>query len=141
MTGKVPQIARRAPGPILIIDDEPDVRSVLKAQLESMGYTVDEAPDAETGFAMARSGRYTLAFLDIMMPGIDGIEAARKIRQVAPNTRQVFITASTDNETFQRAVSSDSFTDGFLNKPLTLAEVARCVEVVLEKKGKFLHVL
>ena len=67
---------------ILVVDDQEDLRGVLRDLLAGSGYTVIEAADGEAGVAKAKSDRPDLILMDIQMPVIDGYEATRRIKVV-----------------------------------------------------------
>jgi CheY-like chemotaxis protein len=124
---------------ILVVDDEADVRDVLRLRLEHMGYKVDEAQNCKEAVERARQGGQVLCLLDIMMPGTDGIATLREIRLVAPELRIVFVTASVDDDVFARAMQEDAHVYGFINKPVFPEDLERLLVTVLEKDGKYLH--
>jgi len=76
---------------VLIIDDEEDIRVVLKEVFQRAGYDVDVASNAEDGLSVMRERRADLAVIDVIMPGKDGVEAAYEIRMEFPNTRIIVI--------------------------------------------------
>lgn len=65
---------------ILVIDDDPAITSVLKRSLAYEGFAVDTAPSGAEGLAIARERYPDLVILDIMMPGLDGLEVLRRLR-------------------------------------------------------------
>lgn len=69
---------------ILVVDDEKLLVKGIKFNLENEGYSVDACYDGETAVQMAASGEYSLIILDLMMPGLDGLEACQKIRAFQP---------------------------------------------------------
>ena len=78
---------------ILAVDDEPDLRSLLRILLRGKGFQVDEAASGEEAVAMVREQpSYDLVIMDIMMPGMDGVEACRKIRE-SSTVPMLFLTA------------------------------------------------
>lgn len=128
-----------AQGRILIVDDDEDVRYVMRTYLEHLGFQVDEAPDGYWALDLVRRRPYRMLFLDYRMPRLDGVETFSEIRRLMPDLKIVFITALTDNETFARIFEGELPVDGFLNKPLLLSHVSRCLNVVLARGGKYLH--
>ncbi len=103
---------------ILIVDDEEDILEVLKYNLEKEGYTVDTAGDGIAAIEKARSFEPQLIILDIMMPGMDGIEVCQKLRSEPKfeNTLIAFLTAR--SEAFTQISALDSGGDDFINKPI-----------------------
>ena len=81
---------------ILIVDDEPHLRSGLRRLLEKEGYKVATAPDGETALELAREKAPDLVLLDIMMPGIDGREVCRKLREITTTAQVVYLTAKAE---------------------------------------------
>lgn len=76
---------------VIIIDDEEDIRIVLKEIFIRAGFDVDVASDAEQGLNLMREQRADLAVIDVIMPGTDGVEAAYDIRMEFPNTKIIVI--------------------------------------------------
>ena len=66
---------------ILVVDDEPQIRRVMRTTLAARGYEVDDARSGEDALEKLRAGRYDLVLLDINMPGMGGVETCRTIRQ------------------------------------------------------------
>lgn len=128
-----------ARGRILIVDDDEDVRYVMRTYLEHLGFSVDEAQDGYWALDLVRRRSYQMLFLDYRMPRLDGVETFEQIRQIAPDLKIVFITALTDNDTFARIFEGELPVDGFLNKPLLLSHVSRCLNIVLARGGKYMH--
>ena len=67
---------------ILVVDDEERIRRLLKMYLEKEGYEIEEAEDGETALRKASSEDYGLVILDVMLPGMDGVEVCTRLRQV-----------------------------------------------------------
>ena len=78
---------------ILIVDDEPNVRLVFRTALESSGYAVVEAGDGGSALARLRKSPADLILLDLRMPGLDGIETLRRLRETGSFTPVVIVTA------------------------------------------------
>lgn len=103
---------------ILIVDDEEDIIEVLKYNLEKEGYKVKTALDGEQAIKVAHKFEPHLIILDIMMPGMDGIEVCQKLRsdEKFSNTLIAFLTAR--NESFTQISALETGGDDFINKPI-----------------------
>lgn len=107
-------------GRILVVDDNEDCRQALRSFLEASGFRVAEASDGEEAVERARETNPDLILLDIMMPGVDGLEAARRIRG-ASDVEGVRIVAISAMEGAEQA-SRDAGCDACVTKPLDMAE-------------------
>lgn len=123
---------------ILAVDDEPDLRSLLRIILQSKGFQVEEAASGEEAVGMV-SGRpaYDLVIMDIMMPGMDGVEACRRIRE-SSSVPMLFLTARSRMEDKQQAYGSGG--DDYLVKPFAPSELLLKVDSLIRRyrvyKGK-----
>ncbi len=115
---------------ILIIDDEQDIRASLRGILEDEGYTVYEAPNAEDGVAFLEGERTDLVFLDIWLPGMDGIKALEIIHAQYPFLPVVMISGHGTIETAVTAIKKGAH--DFIEKPLSLEKVLLSAERALE---------
>jgi DNA-binding response OmpR family regulator len=103
---------------ILIVDDEPHIRQMMRLTLETAGHQVDEAPDGRAGLdRFGDGGAYDLVLLDQRMPGLDGLETLRQIKTRAPDARVVMVTAYASIELAVDAMRLGA-TD-FVRKPMT----------------------
>lgn len=125
---------------VLLVDDEQDIVDTIKYSLELRGFEVDVAYDGMTALSMARSGRYDVMILDVMLPGKNGYDVSRLLKEeMAVGTIDEFkillITArKLDNELREDFVSTWSQADSCLYKPFDLegllAEVAGILDPV-----------
>ena len=83
---------------VLIVDDEEDIRFLIRTLLSKEGYEVEEAGDGVTALEMLSSGRFDLMVLDIMMPKMDGYEVMREIQQRGMALPVVMLTAKVDDD-------------------------------------------
>lgn len=103
---------------LLIIDDEPHIRHMMRLTFEAVGYQVDEATDGEAGLARMRDGEvYDAIVLDQKMPGMDGLETLRRIKARTPDACVLMVTAFASIELAVDAMRLGA-TD-FLRKPMT----------------------
>ncbi len=103
---------------VLIIDDEPHIRQMMRLTLEASGYAVDEAGTGEDGLTLFGDGRaHDIVVLDQKMPGIDGLETLRRIKERAADARVLMVTAFASVELAVDAMKLGA-TD-FLRKPMT----------------------
>jgi DNA-binding response OmpR family regulator len=103
---------------LLIIDDEPHIRQMMRLTLEGAGYQIDEAPDGQAGLDRYGDGaEYDAVVLDQKMPGLDGLETLARIKERAPNACVLMVTAFGSIELAVDAMRLGA-TD-FLRKPMT----------------------
>lgn len=126
------------PALILVVDDEPDIRRIIRILLESRRYLVAEAPNGRLAVEYVREHpNVDLVMLDIMMPSLDGVSAARQIRErtAAPI---LFLTAKTQERDKLEAYTAGG--DDYLAKPFSHGELMMKVESLLRRyrvyKGK-----
>ena len=123
---------------ILVVDDEERIRRLLKMYLEREDYTVEDAENGEVALEMALNQDYDLILLDIMMPGIDGIEVCQEIRKVK-STPIIMLTAK--GEEANRVQGFEVGTDDYIVKPFSPREVVLRVKALLRRSSstKFLQ--
>ena len=103
---------------VLIIDDEPHIREMMRLTLETAGYEVGEAADGEEGLTVFGGGSgYDVVLLDQKMPGIDGLETLRRLLARTPDARVVMVTAFASVELAVDAMRLGA--TNFLRKPMT----------------------
>jgi CheY-like chemotaxis protein len=122
-------LGTRFPLRVLLAEDNRINQKVALKLLERMGYQADVAADGFEVLAALDRQRYDVILMDIQMPGMDGIEAARTIRETRPGNEQPAILALTANATQQDAAEClDAGMDGFLSKPVAPAALAKALE-------------
>lgn len=114
---------------ILIVDDEPEIRSFVRLYLERDGYQVIEASNGEEGLALARQGP-DLVILDLMMPGLDGLEVTRLLRATSP-IPILILTAR--GEEADRVVGLEIGADDYLTKPFSPRELVARVKALVRR--------
>ena len=119
---------------ILVVDDDPDIRKVLLLLLKET-YFVAEAADGQAAIEYLRRNPDTdLVVLDVMMPGLDGIETCRRIRELS-NVPVLFLTAKSAEEDRVSAYSSGG--DDFLSKPFSQAELLAKIGSLLRRYREY----
>lgn len=115
---------------VLVVDDEPDIRALIKLLLTGKGYLVDEAGTGSAALDRARHNDYDLVILDIMMPEMDGVAACRSLRgfTTAPI---LFLTAKTQLADKVEAYSSGG--DDYLAKPFVPSELLAKAEALIRR--------
>jgi DNA-binding response OmpR family regulator len=108
-----------AKGRILVVDDEKDIREVLRDFFEGEGFHVFEAGDGAAALTMARKEPFDAVLIDLKMPGLDGLEVLEEIRHILPDTAVLILTGYPSNESVLRALEIGC--DGYLNKPINLS--------------------
>ncbi len=120
---------------ILIAEDETIIRLDLLAMLEAAGYEVREARDGLEAVAVARDWQPELVLLDVKMPELDGIEAARRITAMRP-VPVVLVTAYTDRALVERAVGAGI--SAYLVKPFRESEIVPVIETAWARHADWL---
>jgi len=121
---------------ILIAEDETIIRLDLRGALEAAGYDVREARDGVEAVAVAHEWQPDLAMLDVKMPELDGIEAARQMIAARP-LPIVLVTAYADRGLVERAVGAGVF--GYLVKPFRESEIVPAVETAWARHSEWLE--
>lgn len=126
---------------ILIVDDEEDILELLKYNLQREGYEVDTALEGNSAIQKMLVFNPHLVILDIMMPGMDGIEVCEKIRTYDQfkNTVIVFLTAR--SESFTQMTAYDTGGDDFVNKPIKLNVFKSRIKANLRRHPDFIQMI
>jgi PAS domain S-box-containing protein len=114
---------------VLITDDDASFRSLLKRQVERMGYVCDEAEDAEKGMELLQASSYDVALIDMMMPGMNGTQMLERMRDAACQTVPIVLTSSGEITTVVEVMRLGAF--DFLQKPVDRQVLADAIERAL----------
>ena len=115
----------------LFVDDERPFLEILEKDLVAEGYDVTTAADGPTGIKAAIENRPDLVILDIMMPGVDGLEVCRKLRAEFHDLMILFLTAKTLEEDMLKGFETGA--DDYLSKPVNLAELLARVKALVRR--------
>src|SRR6202162_4018371 len=112
--------------PLLLVEDKPELRAMLKKALERAGHAVDEAGDGSTAVAKVRARRYMLVLTDLKMPGCSGLEGLRETKHADPTIPVILITAYGSVEEAVTAMKEGAY--DFIQKPVDLEHLNLLVE-------------
>lgn len=115
---------------VLVSEDEPGILNLVRGYLEREGYTVLAAADGLTGLSMAREERPDLIVLDLMLPGLDGLELLRRLRQ--ESEVYVLVLTARDDEV-DKVVGLSLGADDYLTKPFSPRELVARVRAILRR--------
>ncbi len=122
-------------GRILVVEDEPDIAEVLRFQIASRGFEVETVGRGDTALELLRKRGADLIVLDLMLPGVDGLDLTRMLKQ-DPRTRHIpVIMCTAKGEEVDRIVGLELGADDYVTKPFSAREVALRVEAVLRRRG------
>lgn len=116
---------------VLLVEDEDLIGEMVRLNLQEEGYDVVWTKDGETGGDLVSSNRFDLIVLDIMLPGADGIQVARKIRKKGTGTPILMLTARGDTAT--KVAGFESGADDYLTKPFDMPELLARVRALIRR--------
>lgn len=132
---------------ILIAEDEPDMRKIIRLYLEKEGYEVEEAADGQEAYEMLYKGHYDLLIADWMMPGMSGLRLCQEVRSCSMPVKIIMLTAKSDVESEITGLGCGA--DDYIRKPFeprllllrirklcAQEEVIRCGDLTLNKRTR-----
>jgi len=117
---------------IIVIDDEEGVRESFKMILKIKDYDVTAYEDGEAAISSVKKDLYDMAFVDYKLPGMDGIEVLKKLKEVDPNIEVVIVTAYASESSHANAITLGALE--YLRKPFLMEEIYELVERGLRKR-------
>lgn len=117
---------------ILVVEDEKGVANFIRKGLEEEGHAIDVATDGEEGLSLVSQNLYDLLVLDVMLPGISGIELCSRIRQLDIHSPVLMLTAR--DSVNDKVLGLDSGADDYLTKPFSFEEFLARVRALLRRK-------
>jgi two-component system, OmpR family, KDP operon response regulator KdpE len=117
-------------GKVLVIDDDPQIRRVMRSTLTAHGYQVNDARSGEEGLQELRNSSYDLVLLDMNMPGIGGMEACRLIRS---GSDAAIIMLTVNNTERQKVDALDAGADDYITKPFSTPELLARIRASLRR--------
>jgi two-component system NtrC family response regulator len=117
---------------IVVIDDEPSVLESFKMILKIKDYDVDTYTDGASAIAALQKGKYDLAFVDYKLPGMDGLEVLKKIKEIDPDVEVCVVTAYATESSHANAITLGALE--YLRKPFLMEEIYELVERGLRRR-------
>ena len=121
------------PKNILVVDDEADLVELVSYNLKKEGFIVDSASDGETALTKIRKGKYGLLILDLMLPGIQGMELCRILRNDPKTSVLPIIMLTAKGEEVDRILGLEMGADDYMSKPFSPRELVARVKAVLRR--------
>lgn len=121
------------PTKILVIEDEVKIARFLELELQHEGYIVDQAHDGRAGLEKALKADISLVVLDIMLPGLNGMEVCRRIRHTS-DVPIIMLTAR--DETMDKVMGLDIGADDYITKPFAIEELLARIRAVLKRRRR-----
>jgi DNA-binding response OmpR family regulator len=116
---------------LLLVEDDPDIAKILADNLREEGYRVDVIADGDAALAAIAANHYDMLLLDVMLPGVDGLEICRRVR--AGQVYTPIIIVSSKSSEVQRVVGLEIGADDYITKPFSMAEVVARVRALLRR--------
>lgn len=116
---------------LLVVDDDKVICRLFKSLLGREGYEVTTALSGEEAIEKAKSGKFDVAFIDVVMPGMDGLSTLRELRKIIPGTTFVMMTGFTSNERVKESLSLGAF--DFIYKPFADKEIKTVFDKIAKK--------
>lgn len=116
---------------VLVVDDEPAIVTLLTYNLEKSNYEVESAINGDSAVELATEKHFDAILLDLMLPGLDGVEVTKRLRQEKIETPIIMITAKTDE--FDKVFGLELGADDYITKPFSPREVLARLKAVLRR--------
>ena len=124
-----------SPRKILVVEDDPDISSLVELHLTDAGNEVELSGDGKAGLERALGKPFDLVILDIMLPGIDGLEICRRLRTEKPELPILMLTARTTE--LDRVLGLEMGADDYLTKPFSVRELVARVKAIFRRMEVF----
>lgn len=115
----------------LMIEDDPKIAEVLRANIAELDLELDWVSDGAQGFARAQSGEYAILILDLMLPSMNGLEICRQLREQAFRTPILMLTAKSDE--VEKVIGLEVGADDYLTKPFNVPELLARMRALLRR--------
>ena len=116
---------------VLLVEDDPDILELLTIHLADEGYELTQVSDGDSGYQQTQDKRFDLIILDLMLPGMDGVELCKKVRANDDTTPVLMLTAK--SEEIDRVVGLECGADDYMTKPFSIRELKARVKAILRR--------
>ena len=116
---------------ILVIEDEGDIAELIRLHLDDLGFFVAIAHDGNTGLRRASMGSWDLVVLDLRLPGVDGLEICRRLRQDSSSVPILMLTSKSSE--FDRVLGLEIGADDYVTKPFSVLELIARIRAILRR--------
>lgn len=117
---------------ILVIEDEKSIQQMIEYDLSQIGYEVDVVSDGLTGYQKALKDSYDIIVLDLMLPGMKGLDVAKKLKEAKIKSYIIMLTAM--DEEFQKIEGFEKGADDYMTKPFSPRELSARIKAVLRRE-------
>src|SRR5688572_16032790 len=118
---------------VLVVQDDARLRDLVSLHLQLEGLAPTEAIDGDSGLSLARSRKFDLIILDLMLPGIDGVTVCRAIRRESSNADTPILMLTARREESDKVLGLDSGADDYLTKPFGIRELLARIRALLRR--------
>jgi DNA-binding response OmpR family regulator len=118
---------------ILLVEDEPNIARFVELELGHEGYEVTKAEDGREGLKLAEEGSYDLMLLDIMLPGLNGLEVLRRLRK---SSQLPVIMLTARDAVMDKVTGLDMGADDYITKPFSIEELLARIRTALRKRSR-----
>jgi len=121
---------------LLLVEDEAPIRELLRLHLSIAGFDIEEAADGADALERARTERFDLIVLDVMVPGLDGITLCRAIRSQSANMASAVLILTARGSEADKVLGLESGADDYLTKPFSIREMVARVGAILRRNAR-----
>jgi DNA-binding response OmpR family regulator len=124
------------PRRVLVVEDEPSIRSLLRLHLSLAGFDIDEIGEGPAALELARGNRFDLILLDLMLPGLDGLTLCRAIRAQGANMNTPILMLTARDTEADKVLGLESGADDYLTKPFGIREMLARVAALVRRADR-----
>ena len=120
---------------VLVVEDDPNIVDLLEIHLRDLNFNLEKSYEGQDGLRKALAGKFDLLILDIMLPGLDGLEICRQVRSAGSNTPILMLTAK--SEEIDKVLGLELGADDYLTKPFSVREFIARVKALIRRAQRY----